>query len=142
MGEVVSPNAVAGEFVNHGGGTILVGAAPGGVVFHVSGTGTVTAFDFVNSSSARYKTNVGPLDGALQAVENLRGVSFDWKGSGKHDIGMIAEEVASVVPAAVAFDDQGAQGIDYTSLTALLIEAVKEQQQQIRELQRQIEELR
>ena len=141
--DAFSPNSVAGRFRNLGGGLILEGqGTTWPPVFSVANDGTVTAFDFVSSSSLRYKSNVAPLAGALEAVESLRGVSFDWKATGRQDIGLIAEEVAEVIPAVVAFDDQGAQGVDYASLTALLIEAVKEQQQQIRELQRQLEALR
>ena len=71
-------------------------------------------------------------------IERLRPVTFDWKSTGERDIGLIAEEVAEVVPDAVAFDAEGANGIDYQDLTALLIQAVQEQQAQIRELQRQL----
>lgn len=50
-----------------------------------------------------------------------------------HDIGLIAEDVGQVVPEVVAYDDNGvdAKSIDYARLTALLIEAVKEQQKTI-----------
>ena len=41
------------------------------------------------------------LNGALDKVERLRGVSFDWKTTGKHDVGLIAEEVAQVLPEVV-----------------------------------------
>ncbi len=93
-------------------------------------------------SSARWKTNIQPLDNALDKVERLRGVAFDWKANGKHDIGVVAEEVAVVVPEVVGFERNGkAQSVDYGRLTALLLEAVKEQQAQIRELKGEIEKL-
>jgi Chaperone of endosialidase len=86
-------------------------------------------------SSRRWKTNIRPLDGALDKVQRLRGVYFDWKGTGKHDLGLVAEEVASVLPEVVAYekDGQDAKSVDYGRLTALLVEAVKEQQSQISE---------
>jgi hypothetical protein len=93
-------------------------------------------------SSARWKTNIQRLEGALKKVELLRGVSFDWKANGKHDIGVVAEEVAPVIPEIVAFEKDGnAKSVDYGRLTALLLEAVKEQQAQIRELKDDIEKL-
>ena len=49
-------------------------------------------------SSRRWKTNIQTIQGALEKVERLRGVSFDWKEKGGHDIGLIAEEVAEVIP--------------------------------------------
>jgi len=73
------------------------------------------------------------LSDALAKVENLRGVSYDLKETGKHEIGVIAEEVGAVVPEIVSWEDNGkdARGVDYARLTALLIEAVKTQQAQI-----------
>ena len=56
---------------------------------------------------------------------------------------MIAEEVGQVVPEVVSYEKNGrdAQGVDYSRLTALLIEAVKQQQQQIQKQQLQIARL-
>jgi uncharacterized small protein (DUF1192 family) len=74
----------------------------------------------------------------------LNGVSFNWKESGKHDIGLIAEEVGTVVPEVVAYENNGvdAKSVDYARLTALLIEAVKEQQKTIGQLRSEISEIR
>ena len=95
-------------------------------------------------SSKRWKTNIETLKGALEKVERLRGVSFDWKADGKHDIGLIAEEVGEVVPEVVAYEENGrdAKSVDYARLTALLVEAIKEHQAQIRELKTVIEGLK
>jgi hypothetical protein len=92
-------------------------------------------------SSRRWKTNIHPLTDALAKIEQLRGVSYDLKQSGKHEIGVIAEEVGVVVPEVVSYEDNGkdARGVDYSRLTALLIQAMKEQQQQMREQRAQIQ---
>ena len=82
------------------------------------------------------------LSGALDKVAKLRGVTFDWKNSGRSDIGLIAEEVAEVVPEVVQIDPEGLTGVDYARLTALLIGAVNEQQALIDELRGEIGELR
>ena len=73
----------------------------------------------------------------------MRGVSYDLKDSGKHEIGVIAEEVGAVVPEVVSYEKNGkdAAGVDYARLTALLIEATKEQQKLIQQQQDQIEQL-
>jgi hypothetical protein len=91
-------------------------------------------------SSRRWKTNIKTLPDALSKVEQLRGVSYDRKDSGKHEIGVIAEEVGQVVPEVVSYESNGkdAAGVDYSRLTALLIEAVKQQQTLIRKQQAQI----
>jgi hypothetical protein len=91
-------------------------------------------------SSRRWKTNIHTLHGALQKVEQLRGVTYDLKANGKHEVGVIAEEVGAVVPEVVTWEKNGtdAQGVDYSRLTALLIEATKEQQALITEQRREI----
>ncbi|MGO9272413.1 MAG: tail fiber domain-containing protein [Terriglobia bacterium] len=80
------------------------------------------------------------MHGALGKVERLRGVSYTYTANGKHDIGMIAEEVGKVVPEVVNYEENGkdARGIDYARLTALLVEAVKEQQKEVQQQQAQV----
>jgi hypothetical protein len=94
-------------------------------------------------SSRRWKENIEPLEDALGLVRALRGVTFDWKESGHHDLGMIAEEVGEVVPEVVAYEENGvdAQSIDYARLTAVLVEAVKQQDERLTEQARAIAEL-
>ncbi len=77
-------------------------------------------------------------------MERLRGVSYTYTANGKHDIGMIAEEVGRVVPEVVSYEENGkdARGIDYARLTALLVEAVKQQQAEIRQLQAEVGRLK
>jgi hypothetical protein len=91
-------------------------------------------------SSRRWKTNIQTLHGALAKVEQLRGVSYDLKTNGKHEVGVIAEEVGAVVPEIVTFEHNGkdARSVDYSRLTVLLIEATKEQQTLIQKQQQQI----
>ena len=96
-------------------------------------------------SSRRWKDNVQPLGGALDQAMQLRGVRFDWTADAPHnpsrrsDIGLIAEEVAQVVPEVVSLDEQGApRAVDYGRLTALLVEALKAQQSQIQQLRREV----
>jgi hypothetical protein len=87
-------------------------------------------------SSRRWKTNIEPIEGALDKVQLLRGVSFAWTANGQRDIGLIAEEVGEVIPEVVAYDvnSEDATSVDYGRLVAVLIEAVKEQQEEIDEL--------
>ena len=77
----------------------------------------------VSPSDARLKTNVRPIEHALDDVERLRGVRFDWKKDGSHSIGVIAQEVEKVYPELVATADY--KSVDYAKLTAVLIEATK-----------------
>jgi hypothetical protein len=92
-------------------------------------TGTVSAPAFVNTSSARYKENVETLAEASGSVGKLRGVRFTWKETGEPSLGLIAEEVAEVLPELVKTDaDSGeVEAVNYAALTAVLVEALKEQ---------------
>jgi len=94
-------------------------------------------------SSRRWKTNIRTIGDALEKVQRLRGVYYDAKADGQPNIGVIAEEVGEVLPEVVAFEANGqdAKSVDYARLTALLIEAVKEQQAEIRELKAHVERL-
>jgi len=73
-------------------------------------------------------------------IEQLRGVSYDQKETGKREIGLIAEEVGTVVPEIVSYEENGkdARGVDYGRLAALLIEATKEQQAEFRQQQAEL----
>jgi hypothetical protein len=79
----------------------------------------------------------------LEKVEQLRGVSYDRKDDGRREIGVVAEEVDKVIPEVVSHnpDTDEVQGVDYSRLSALLIEAVKTQQEEIRRLKARVEEL-
>lgn len=94
-------------------------------------------------SSRRWKKNIKTIDNAIDKVERLRGVTFDWKADGKHDIGLIAEEVGQVFPEVVAYEKNGidAKSVDYARLVSVLIEAVKEQQKTISGLQQEVADL-
>jgi len=89
-------------------------------------------------SSRRWKTNIKTIENPLETVQALRGVTYDWKASGKHDIGLVAEEVGEVIPEIVAYEENGidAKSVDYARLVAVLIEAVKEQQETIGDLKK------
>ncbi len=102
--------------------------------------------DYGTSSSIRWKKNIQPIDNILGKISAIRGVYFDWDEAhgGKHDLGMIAEEVGEQFPEIVVYEDDGkyAIGMDYGKLTTVLVEAVKEQQKQIEELKKEIELLK
>jgi len=102
------------------------------------------ANDWKSASSIRWKENIDPIEDALDKVLSLRGVYFDWKESKKHDIGMIAEEVGKVIPEVVVYEENGvdAEGLSYGRLTALLVEAIKEQQKEIEALREDINALK
>jgi len=110
---------------------------PSNVLSIAQGAGHPVSDSWETYSSRRWKTNIQPLHDALGKVEKLRGVSYDLKATGRHEIGVIAEEVGAVVPELVSYEANGkdARSVDYARLTASLIEAAKEQQQEIQRQQ-------
>ena len=122
--------------VNVGIGT----ATPSNILTIAQGAGHPLSDGWATFSSRRWKTNIQTLHDALEKVEQLRGVSYELKANGQHEVGVIAEEVGAVVPEVVTWEKNGtdAQSVDYGRLTALLIEATKEQQALIREQKEQI----
>ena len=100
--------------------------------------GNVNAAAFYYTSDASLKTDISPLENSLEKVMNLEGVSFNWKNGGKQSIGLIAQDVEKILPEVVNTDN-GLKYIDYGKLTALLIEAIKEQQKEIELLKAEIE---
>jgi hypothetical protein len=79
-------------------------------------------------SSIRYKINISTITNATDKIKQLYGVYFNWKDTGKHDVGMVAEEVGKIIPEAVEYEEDGvnAKGIDYGKLVPFLIQAIKE----------------
>lgn len=110
----------------------------------VQGGGSAIADGWSTYSSHKFKTNILPLEGALEKVEQLQGVSYERRADGKHEIGVVAEDIDRVIPEVVSHDPKTheAQGVDYSRLTALLIEAVKSQQTEIRSQQAEIQQLK
>jgi hypothetical protein len=88
--------------------------------------GQLTAATIVETSSIAFKENVNPIVNALDSIMQLVGVTYARKDTQKYEAGLIAEEVNKVLPDLVSKDDNGdPHGIQYTKLTAYLIEAVK-----------------
>lgn len=89
-------------------------------------------------SSLRLKTNIAQFRSGLDIVRRLRPISFNWKEDGRPDVGLGAEDVAQVAPSFTFTDTKGAvTGVKYERLNMLLINAIKEQQEQIEALRAQ-----
>jgi len=92
------------------------------------------------TSDARLKNNIRPIEGALDKVLKLRGVSYNWKDweDNTKTFGLIAQEVQEVIPDIVTFDGRY-YGVNHSELPALLIEAIKEQSTIIGNLKLELE---
>ncbi|MBN2133484.1 MAG: tail fiber domain-containing protein, partial [Sedimentisphaerales bacterium] len=101
------------------------------------GSGTPVVADgsgklWKESSSRRYKDNVRDLEPASEAVLALRPVRFQWKTTGREEIGLIAEEVAQLASDLVIYDAEGRpEGVKYNKLSLYLLSVIRSQQERI-----------
>ncbi len=122
----------------------------------------VYSSQFCEQSDKRLKENIRDIENPLTLIQNLKGVKYDMKmevfmnedsfpsnaiieeieKQRKDQIGFIAQDVIKVLPEAVAYDElTDAYSINYSSITPVIVEAIKEQQSQIEILQTEIEKL-
>ncbi len=107
---------------------------------------STTTNAWIDGSSGRYKENIKPITNALDIVQQLEGVYFNWnkEHGGAPSLGFIAEQVGAVLPQIVDWDKDNpeyAAGLDYGKITAVLLEAIKEQQKEIESLKSAIKAL-
>ena len=127
-------------------GSLGIGMAASGVSGEIKATGDIIAFA---SSDNRLKENIKPIENALDKVSKISGNTYDWKTGFEEihshtgeDVGVIAQEIEAVLPQLVTTREHGYKAVQYEKLTALLIEAIKEQQTQIHSLTLEIEKLK
>jgi trimeric autotransporter adhesin len=116
---------------NYFAGNIGIGTTNPTERLYVNGNVWVTG-NWLGPSDARLKQAIKPLNYGLSEVLRLRPVSFEWKdrNDGKLNLGLIAQEVAPVIPEIVekSKDEAGTMGMNYSALIPVLIKAVQEQQ--------------
>ena len=112
---------------------------------YIRASGNITAY---YSSDINLKDNIRPIENALFKVKQLKGIEFDWNDKAGeverekgHDVGLIAQEVEKVLPEIVQTREDGIKAIQYDKVTTLLVQAIKEQQELIEELQEKVERL-
>jgi hypothetical protein len=100
------------------------------------------------TSDERLKDNVKLIEKPIEKVQQLRGVEYQWNklqntyASGSYDSGIIAQDVQKVLPQIVKEKNTGYLGVRHDRLVGLLIEGIKEQQEQIDDLRQQIKEIK
>jgi hypothetical protein len=101
-----------------------------------SGDITLTTGKVIMYSDERLKTDIRPIENALERVDKLKGVYYHWKDDNKdktQQIGLIAQDVQQQFPELVNTDKNGILSVDYPKLTAILIECVKDLKKQLSE---------
>jgi hypothetical protein len=136
--------------VNIADGGLGVDVAPSTTDGRIDAANDVVAY---STSDKRLKENIKPLDNALDKVMQISGVEFDWKkltekeketihGNEGHDVGVIAQEIEEVLPEVVTQRDSGYKAVKYEKIVPLLIEAIKEQQEEIDLLKANLDQLK
>jgi hypothetical protein len=142
VGDITSVNSVAQNGITAGGTSGGVNISMSGTYsgdFRVTGEISATA-DVVAyySSDERLKDNVKVIENASDKVAQLRGVEFDWNDKQTtyegHDVGVIAQDVEKVLPELVQTRDDGYKAVKYEKIVGLLIEAIKDLQDEVKAL--------
>lgn len=113
-------------------GTITASGISTSKLTYNPSTGTVTAVDFNSTSDINLKENIHTVGNALEITEQLRGVSFDWKETGRSSYGVIAQELEAVLPELVKQGE--VKSVNYNGIIGVLIEAIKELKKEIEDL--------
>jgi len=112
------------------------------VVGNICSAGSIGA-----CSDVRFKNDIEPLDGALPPVDRLTGVRYSWRvedfaeihfGTDRQ-VGLVAQEVRKVLPEAVTEQSDGSLTVDYSRLTPVLIQAIKELRSENESLKERVE---
>jgi hypothetical protein len=122
--------------------SVAIGAiTASGTAGRLDASNDVVAF---STSDSRFKENVKPIKNALEKIESVGGYTFDWKsdpelvklhGFTGHDVGVIAQEIESILPEVIRTRDNGYKAVKYEKIVALLIQAVKELSEKVTKLE-------
>jgi len=100
------------------------------------------------SSDERLKDNIKLIEKPIEKIQQLRGIEYQWNDlqntypSGSLDSGIIAQDVQKVLPQLVKETNKGYLRVRHDRLVGLLVESIKEQQEQINELKTEIQEIK
>ena len=120
-------------------------ATAAGVAYGLTGVpnvtvGILTATDVNSTSDLKLKKNILVIDNAVNKIKSITGVTFQWKENEEMSAGVIAQDVEMHLPELVK-ECSGAKTVNYNGLVGVLIEVVKEQQNQLDELKARISKL-
>jgi hypothetical protein len=106
--------------------------------------GDVVAFTSTTVSDINQKENIKPIKDAVSKVKRLAGVTFDWKKDKEKSAGVIAQDVEKVLPEIVKQKEDRSgeefKSVDYNGIIGLLVEGMKEQQEEIEKLKKLLED--
>lgn len=116
-----------------------------GVLVDISGEGKANTFQagrFIYSSDGALKKDIAPITGALAKLLQLHGLTYNWKDSGRADVGLVAQDVQKVFPELVAKIADDRLGVDYGKLVAPIIESIRQLKEENDALRRDLDALK
>ncbi len=157
---IAAASGEVGFRVKLGGSTKFKVEANGGVAIGVNSNSTPANGLYVHGdinyngaltsvSDKRFKINIKPIKNATEKIKSICGVYYDWNRvefpdrefTDKKQIGVLAQEVEKEFPELVRTGDDGYKSVDYSKLSPILIEAVKEQDMKIKTQDERIKKL-
>lgn len=149
----LGPGAGVGINMNPGsyiaGSSVFTSGNPVNGNVRLDVAGITRSASLVITSDSRFKQKVAPLKGPLESLMRLQGVQYEWTNefikengvSRGTQFGFVAQDVFKVIPNAVITDDKGFHAVNYNFFIPLLVEAVKDQQNQLTDLREQVKKL-
>lgn len=136
---------VASNIAIEADGTIAIRNNPGNA-YEKFRCSTIKSNGIIEPSDVRLKKDITPIAGALEKIKAMRGVTYMWRkdipaNNGLEErlqYGVIAQELEKIIPELVHTDSEGWKSVEYSHLTPLLIEALKEQQATIEKQQAEL----
>jgi hypothetical protein len=119
-------NNVIGGWTDH----IRIEYTALGGALYLDPNGKCNSYGYITYSDIKLKTDIKTIDNALWKVQQLRGVYYKHITEGTDNIGLIAQEVEGIIPEVVSYNDKNdTKGVNYSNIVAVLINAIKEQQE-------------
>ena len=115
-------------------GTLSTANTSNTKLFYVPSTGTLNATIFNSLSDVEYKENIITITNAVDTINQIDGVSFDWKDNGLKSYGVIAQEIEKILPELVS-TAEGTKSVNYSGIIAFLINSVKELDARVKQLE-------
>lgn len=140
VNEVMSRNNNVGAELNfnaEGGNVTMFNNTAVPITFYSADGRIVASGDVTAFSDARLKKDIIPITRALEMVSNMRGVYYnriDRPEETRGNVGVIAQDIEHILPQVVHTNEDGMKSVAYGNIVAVLIEAIKEQQEQLDEL--------
>ena len=127
-------NIEIGASIN--GFSIYTGSAQGTLNTTFEGEDLTVQGDITSISDQRTKENIETIPNGLEIVDSLRGVYYTKIGETERKVGVIAQEIETVLPEVVKTNEEGMKSVDYGKIIGVLVEAIKDLKNEIDDLKR------